>query len=64
MSETLPKRSGGRNSPQFILAVRRIDIPILLVEVLSTTERLHNALKEADSANAGSEASCGSFNEA
>jgi hypothetical protein len=47
-----------------ILAVRRTDIPILLVEVLFTTERLQNALKEADSANAGSEASCGSFNEA
>ena len=63
MSETLPKRSSGRSSPQSILAVRRIDIPILLVEVLFTTERLHNALKEADSTNAGSEASCGSFNE-
>jgi hypothetical protein len=47
-----------------ILAVRRTDSSIWLVEVLFTTERLQNALKEADSANAGSEASCGSFNEA
>ena len=47
-----------------ILVVRRTDIPILLVEVLFTTERLQNALKEAESTNAGSEASYGSFNEA
>jgi hypothetical protein len=47
-----------------ILAVHHTDIPILPVEVLSKTERLFNALKEADSANAGSEASCGSSNEA
>jgi hypothetical protein len=47
-----------------ILAVRRADIPILLVEVLFTTERLHNALKEADSTHAIPEASCGRVNEA
>jgi hypothetical protein len=46
-----------------ILAGRRTDIPILLFEVLFTTERLQNASKEEDSTNADSEASCGSFNE-
>jgi hypothetical protein len=38
------------------------DISIWLIEALSRTERLPNALKEADSD--GSEAGCGSFNEA
>jgi hypothetical protein len=46
------------------LRVHRGDIPICLIEVLSTTERLTNALKEADSINVGSEAGCGSFDEA
>ena len=32
--------------------------------VLFTTEKLRNALKEADSTDAGSEPNCGSFNEA
>jgi hypothetical protein len=44
--------------------VPRGDIPIWLIEVLSITERLPNVLKEADSINVGSEASCGSSNEA
>ena len=44
--------------------VPRRNIPIWLIEVLSITERLPNALKEADSINVGSEASCGSSNEA
>jgi len=44
------------------LGVSRRDIPIWFIEVLSTTERLSNALKEADSD--GSEASRGSSDEA
>jgi hypothetical protein len=40
------------------------DIPIWLVEVLSKTERLPKDLKEAESANVGSEASCGGSDEA
>jgi hypothetical protein len=48
----------------FILAVRSTDIPIWLVEVLFTTERLHDGLKEGKFANGGSEASCGRVNEA
>jgi hypothetical protein len=40
------------------------DIPIWLVEVLSKTERLLKALKEADSVNVGSEAGCGGSDEA
>jgi hypothetical protein len=47
-----------------ILVVRGADIPIWLDEVLFTTERLRNASKEADSTDAGSEASCGRVNEA
>jgi hypothetical protein len=38
--------------------VPRRNIPIWLIEVLSTTERLPSALKEADSINVDSEASC------
>jgi hypothetical protein len=44
--------------------VHRGDIPIWLIEVLSTTERLPNTLEEAGSTNVGSEASCGSSDEA
>jgi len=44
--------------------VRVGNIPIWFIEVLSTAERLRNALKEAGSVNVDSEASRGSFNEA
>jgi len=40
------------------------NIPIWFIEVLSTAERLLNALREADSKYVGSEASRGSSDEA